>query len=127
MERMDNEASGIGGVGPIVKVTWNDAAEQIKIHTLNGANPEEHLAVCETVGELVVKDRKALILVHHWSDTDGIDILAIPTDWVQKIEVLEKVGDAIIEPTRNDICILENSESQQESQNVTTSKDSKNK
>ena len=124
---MDNEASGIGGVGPIVKVTWNDAAEQIKIHTLNGANPEEHLAVCETVGELVVKDRKALILVHHWSDTDGIDILAIPTDWVQKIEVLEKVGDAIIEPTRNDICILENSESQQESQNVTTSKDSKNK
>ena len=53
---MDNEASGIGGVGPIVKVTWNDAAEQIKIHTLNGANPEEHLAVCETVGELVVKD-----------------------------------------------------------------------
>jgi len=124
---MDNEASGIGGVGPIVKVTWNDAAEQIKIRAINGANPEEHLAVCETVGELVVKDRKALILVHHWSDTDGIDILAIPTDWVQKIEVLEKVGDAIIEPTRNDICILENSESQQESQNVTTSKDSKNK
>jgi hypothetical protein len=39
------------------------------------------LAVCETVGELVVKDRKALILVQHWSDTDGIDILAIPTDW----------------------------------------------
>ena len=124
---MDKTARGIGAVGPLVKVTWNDAAEQIKIHTLNGANPEEHLAVCETVGELVVKDRKALILVHHWSDTDGIDILAIPTDWVQKIEVLEKVGDAIIEPTRNDICILENSESQQESQNVTTSKDSKNK
>ncbi len=124
---MDNEASGIGGVGPIVKVTWNDAAEQIKIRAINGANPEEHLAVCETVGELVVKDRKALILVHHWSDTDGIDILAIPTDWVQKIEVLEKVGDAMIEPTRNKLCILENSESQQESQNVTTSKDSKNK
>jgi hypothetical protein len=127
MERMDNEASGIGGVGPIVKVTWNDAAEQIKIRAINGANPEEHLAVCETVGELVVKDRKALILVHHWSDTDGIDILAIPTDWVQKIEVLEKVGDAIIEPTRNELCILENLESQQESQDVTTSKGSKDK
>jgi len=124
---MDNEASGIGGVGPIVKVTWNDAAEQIKIHTLNGANPEEHLAVCETVGELVVKDRKALILVHHWSDTDGIDILAIPTDWVQKIEVLEKVGDAIIEPTRNELCTIENLESQPESKDVSTSKDSKNK
>ena len=124
---MDKKATGIGGVGPIVKVTWNDAAEQIKIHAINGDNPEEHLAVCETVGELVVKDRKALILVHHWSDTDGIDILAIPTDWVQQIEVLEKVGDAIIEPTRNELCIIENLESQPESQDVSTSKNSKNK
>ena len=124
---MDKKASGIGGVGPIVKVTWNDAAEQIKIHAINGDNPEEHLAVCETVGELVVKDRKALILIHHWSDTDGIDILAIPTDWVQTIEVLEKVGDAIIEPTRNELCIIENLESQPESQDVSTSKNSKNK
>ena len=124
---MDKTASGIGGVGPIVKGTWNDAAEQIKIRAINGENPEEHLAVCETVGELVVKDRKALILVHHWSDTDGIDILAIPTDWVQKMEVLEKVGDAIIEPTRNELCIIENLESQPESQDVSTSKDSKNK
>ena len=124
---MDNEARGIGAVGPLVKVTWNDAAEQIKIHAINGENPVEHLAVCETICELVVKDRKALILVHHWSDTDGIDILAIPTDWVQKIEVFEKVGDAIIEPTRNDICIIENSESQPESQDVSTSSNSKSK
>ena len=124
---MDKTASGIGGVGPIVKVTWNDAAEQIKIHCIDGENPEKHLAVCETVGELVVKGRKALILVHHWSDTDGIDILAIPTDWVQNIEVLEKVGDAIIEPTRNELCIIENSESQQESQSVKQSKTSKQK
>ena len=124
---MDNEARGIGAVGPIVKVTWNDAAQQIKIHAIDGANPENHLAVCETIGELIVKDRKALILVHHWSDTDGIDILAIPTDWVQKMEVLEKVGDAIIEPTRNELCIIENLESQQESPSATTSKTSKSK
>ena len=124
---MDKTASGIGGVGPIVKVTWNDAAEQIKIRAINGENPEEHLAVCETIGELVVKDRKALILVHHWSDTDGIDILAIPRDWCQSIEVMEKVGDGIIEPTRNELCIIENLESQPESQDVSTSKDSKNK
>ena len=122
---MDKQAKGIGGVGPIVKVTWNDAAEQIKIHAINGDNPEAHLAVCETIGELVVKDRKALILVHHWSDTDGIDILAIPTDWVQKIEVLEKVGDAILEPTRNELCILENLESLQELHAATTSTNSK--
>ena len=124
---MENQARGIGAVGPLVKVTWNDAAEQIKIHTINGENPVEHLAVCESIGELVVKDRKALILIHHWSDTDGIDILAIPTDWVQSIEVLEKVGDAIIEPTRNELGIIENLESQQESPSATPSKTSTKK
>ena len=97
MERMDNEASGIGGVGPLVKVTWYDAAQQIKIHAINAEEPEQHLAVCETIGELIVKDRKALILVQHWSDTDGIDILAIPRDWCQKIEVMEIVGECISE------------------------------
>jgi len=101
---MDNEHSGIGGVGTIVKVTWYDAAQQIKINTVNAAKPEEHLAVCESIGELIVKDRKALILVQHWSDTDGIDILAIPRDWCQKIEVMEIVGE----------CISESSESQPE-------------
>ena len=124
---MDNEARGIGGVGPLVKVIWNDAAQQIKVHTINAENPEEHLAVCETIGELIVNDPKALILVQHWSDTDGIDILAIPRDWCQSIEVMEKVGDALIEPTRNELCIIENLESQPESQDVSTSKDSKNK
>tara|TARA_R100000008_G_scaffold82129_1_gene66055 strand:- start:3027 stop:3407 length:381 start_codon:yes stop_codon:yes gene_type:complete len=124
MERMDNHAKGIGGVGPLVKVTWNDAAQQIKIHAINGANPEKHLAVCETIGELIVKDRKALILCQHWSDTDGIDILAIPRDWCTKIEVLEKIGEGIIDP-REELCILENSESQQESPSVKQSKTSK--
>ena len=124
---MDNEARGIGGVGPIVKVIWNDAAQQIKVHAINAEHPEEHLAVCETIGELIVNDPKALILVQHWSDTDGIDILAIPRDWCQSIEVMEKVGDALIEPTSNELCIIENLESQPESQDVSTLKNSKNK
>ena len=103
---MDKEESGkrFGTVGPIVRVKWYDAASQMKINTINGNNPEEHLAMCETVGELIVEDRKALILVQHWSDTDGVDILAIPKDWCQDIEVLKEVEE----------CISENLESQQE-------------
>jgi len=103
---MDNEGSGkkFGTVGPLVRVKWNDAAQQIKICAINGNNPEEHLAKCETVGELIIDDRKALILVQHWSDTDGVDILAIPRDWCQSIEILQEGGE----------CISENLESQQE-------------
>ena len=103
-----------GSVGPLVKVKWNDAAQNIKVHVINGNEPEEHLAKCVTVGELIVKDRKALILCQHWSDTDGIDILAIPTDWATKITVLEEVGTAI-EESEVDKCTIENLESQQES------------
>ena len=103
---MDNEGSGkrFGTVGPIVRVKWNDAASQIKINAINGNNPEEHLAKCETVGELIIDDPKTLILVTHWSDTDGVDILAIPKDWCQEIEVIKEKAE----------CISENSESQQE-------------
>ena len=112
---MDNEQGRkFGTAGPLVRVKWNDAAAQIKIHVINGNEPEEHLAKCETVGELIVKDRKALILSTHWSDTDGIDILAIPTDWATKITVLEEVGTAIEESEVNK-CTIENLESQQES------------
>ena len=116
MERMgDGEPiESVGSVGPYVKVTWNDAASSWKQMRINANDPSEHLTQCETLGELVAKDDKAIVLVMHGSQCDGIDIMAIPRDWCQKIEVLEKVGDAMIEPTRNKLCILENSESQQE-------------
>ena len=111
---MEEKGRKFGSAGPLVKVEWNDAAQNIKIHVINGNEPEEHLAKCETVGEMIVKDRKALILCQHWSDTDGIDILAIPTDWATKITVLEEVGTAI-EESEVDKCTIENLESQQES------------
>ncbi len=96
-----SEHTGIGGVGPIVLVKWNDAAQQIKSYAINGNDPTEHMAKCETVGEIIVEDDKAMVLLQHWSDTDGVDILTIPKDWCQEIEVLKE-------------CISENSESQQE-------------
>ena len=125
MERMEEKGRKFGSAGPLVKVEWNDAAQNIKVHVINGNEPEEHLAKCVTVGELIVKDRKALILCQHWSDTDGIDILAIPTDWATKITVLEEVGTAI-EESEVDKCTIENLESQQESQDATESTNSKN-
>ena len=110
---MDNgkTVEKVGSVGPFVKVTWNDAASSWKQYKVNAENPSEHLTQCETLGELVAKDDKAIVLVMHGSQCDGVDLMAIPRDWCQQIEVLEKVGDAMIEPTRNKLCILENSES----------------
>ena len=98
---MDNGERTFGTVGPLVRVRWYDAAQQVKISMIDGKTPENHLAICESVGELIIDDPKALILVQHWSDTDGIDILAIPRDWCQEVEIIKE-------------CISESSESQPE-------------
>ena len=115
---IDNTNRGqetLGSVGPFVKVTWNDAASTFKQYRINAENPSEHLTVCETVGELVAKDAKAIVLVMHGSQCDGADIMAIPREWCQKIEVMEIVGE----------CISENLESQPESQEPSTQNKSK--
>ena len=117
---IDNTNRGqetLGSVGPFVKVTWNDAASTFKQYRINAENPSEHLTVCETVGELVAKDDKAIVLVMHGSQCDGADIMAIPREWCQKIEVMEIVGE----------CISENLESQLGLPDVTTSTSSKKK
>ena len=106
IDNTQREGETLGTVGPFVKVTWNDAASTFKAYRINADNPSEHLTVCETVGEMVAKDDKAIVVVMHGSQCDGCDIMAIPTDWAQKIEILEPVGECI-----------EISESQQESQN----------
>mgnify|MGYP003678122039 CR=1 FL=1 len=106
IDNTNREAETLGSVGPFVKVTWNDAASTFKSYRINAENPSEHLTVCETVGELVAKDDKAIVLVMHGSQCDGADLMAIPRDWCQKIEVMEIVGE----------CISENLESQLESQ-----------
>jgi hypothetical protein len=109
-----NEGRTFGTVGPLVRVRWNDAAQNVKIYKIDGVDPMSHLAICESVGELIVDDPKVLILVQHWSDTDGVDILAIPKDWCQEMEILKE-------------CISESSASQQESQDATKSKTLKSK
>tara|TARA_Y100000401_G_scaffold113070_1_gene113300 strand:- start:273 stop:626 length:354 start_codon:yes stop_codon:yes gene_type:complete len=101
IDNRSREREFLGSVGPIVKVTWNDAASTFKEYRINAENPSEHLTVCETIGEMVARDDKAIVIVMHGSQCDGCDIMAIPADWAQNIEILKE-------------CTSESSESQQE-------------
>ena len=113
IDNTQREGETLGTVGPFVKVTWNDAASTFKAYRINADNPSEHLTICETVGELVAQDDKALVVVMHGSQCDGCDIMAIPTDWAQTIEILEPQGTAV----ENWKECIETLESRQESQN----------
>tara|TARA_R100001126_G_scaffold99682_1_gene75818 strand:- start:767 stop:1111 length:345 start_codon:yes stop_codon:yes gene_type:complete len=101
IDNTDRTAETLGTVGPIVKVTWYDAASTFKTYRINADDPKEHLTICETVGEMVAQDERAIVLVMHGSQCDGADIFAIPTDWTQHIEILKE-------------CTSESSESQLE-------------
>jgi len=92
------------GTKKVLSQRLKDNDEKIRTDKIFGAQEENR----------IIKDRKTLILCQHWSDTDGIDILAIPTDWVQEIQVLEEVA-TVIEESEVNKCTIENLESQQES------------
>ena len=127
IDNRNREAETLGSVGPFVKITWNDAASTFKEYRINAANPSEHLTQCETVGEMVAKDEKAIVLVMHGSQSDGCDIMAIPRDWCQRIEILN-VGGELLDHKWNELVskCTETSESQQESQNQKPEKNSNN-
>ena len=84
-----------------------DATQHHDLDKVNVKDPSSHLSRCETVGEIIARDDKALIVVYHYSDVAGVDMIVIPNDWVTEVE---------------EICITENSESPQESQDATESK-----
>jgi len=128
IDNRNREQETLGSVGPFVKVTWNDAASTFKEYRINAENPSEHLTVCETLGEMVAEDDKAIVLIMHGSQSDGCDIMAIPRDWCQRIEVLDRAG-TLIENKWKEIkekCILENSEHPQEAKKETTAKKTSN-
>ena len=75
IDNTNREAQTLGSVGPFVKVTWNDAASTFKAYRINADNPSEHLTVCETGGEMVAKDDKAM--VGGIAEIDGKSVMLI--------------------------------------------------
>tara|TARA_R110001583_G_scaffold51516_3_gene160924 strand:- start:1059 stop:1358 length:300 start_codon:yes stop_codon:yes gene_type:complete len=90
----------LGNNGPLMKVKWLDATNERGVKKINIDDPSEHLCYCETIGEVVAQDERAIVVTYHYTDVDGVDFICIPTSWVIEMEEL--------------VC-LENLEYQQES------------
>jgi len=50
----------IGKNGPLYKVKWLDAVNERGQNQINLEDPSDHLSYCETVGEVVAQDERAL-------------------------------------------------------------------
>jgi len=101
----------LGQNGPLMKVKWLDATNERGAKKINVEDPSEHLCYCETIGEVVAQDERAIVVVYHYTDFDGVDFICIPTSWVVEMEELE---------------CTESSEYQQESPNLEQQKKDKN-
>lgn len=78
----------LGKNGPIMKVKWLDATNERGMKKINVKDPSEHLCYCETVGEVVAQDERAIIITYHYTDYDGVDFICIPMSWVVEMEEL---------------------------------------
>ena len=78
----------LGSNGPLMVVKWFDATNERGYNKINLHDPSEHLSYCETIGEVVAQDERAIVVVYHYSDIDGVDFIAIPTSWVVEMEEL---------------------------------------
>tara|TARA_R100000664_G_C2626300_1_gene57992 strand:- start:185 stop:508 length:324 start_codon:yes stop_codon:yes gene_type:complete len=79
----------LGKNGPLVKVKWLDATNERGMKKINIDDPSEHLCYCETIGEVVAQDERAIVVVYHYTDFDGVDFICIPTSWVVEMEELK--------------------------------------
>ena len=79
----------LGKNGPLMKVKWLDATNERGVRKINIDDPSEHLCYCETIGEVVTQDERAIVVVYHYTDFDGVDFICIPTSWVVEMEELE--------------------------------------
>ena len=77
---------------PMVRITWHDARDTetgwIPIRDIISAP----LAVCQEVGWMVVKNKEKVVIMRSWctdkDDNHGGGAIAIPSNWIQKIEYL---------------------------------------
>ena len=101
----------LGETGPLVKVKWFDATNGTNIKKINIDDPSEHLSYCETVGELLTQDNNATIISYHYTDTSGIDLIAIPSQWILEIEELKCLENLESQPVSKNAKQLKNSKS----------------
>ena len=95
----------IGKNGPIMLVKWLDAVNERGIHKVNIEDPSEHLSYCETVGEVIAQDERAIVVVYHYTDIDGVDFICIPTSWVVEMEELKCIesSESPLESRRSEV------------------------
>ncbi|HII72296.1 TPA: hypothetical protein HA265_06080 [Candidatus Woesearchaeota archaeon] len=71
----------------IVDVTWLDACAHMRVKRLDPGRLTDLLVESHTMGRVVAQDKNVLCVATHMNDTDGVDLIAIPIKWIEKVEM----------------------------------------
>jgi len=69
----------------VVDVSWLDACFHMNVKELELARIDELLCPTHTFGRIVAQNNNTLVIATNSSAANGIDLIAIPMRWVEKI------------------------------------------
>ena len=73
----------------LVDVEWLDACAHMNVEKLNPKKLKDWLCPTHTIGKVVAQDDKVLCVATNISAANGIDMIAIPVKWVEKVRIVE--------------------------------------
>jgi hypothetical protein len=72
----------------LVDVEWLDACAHMNVEKINLAKLSDFLCPTHTMGRVVAQDDTVLCVASNISNANGVDMIAIPIRWIQKIKIL---------------------------------------
>ena len=73
----------------LVDVKWLAACAHMNVEKLNPKKLKDLLCPTHTIGKVVAQDNKVLCVATNISAANGIDMIAIPVRWVEKVRIVE--------------------------------------
>jgi hypothetical protein len=72
----------------LVDVEWLDACAHMNVEKINLARLSDFLCPTHTMGRVVAQDESVLCVATNISNANGVDMIAIPVRWIQKIKIV---------------------------------------
>jgi hypothetical protein len=73
----------------MVDVEWMDACAHMNVERLHPKRLLKWLCPTHTIGKVVAQDDRVLCVATNISAANGIDMIAIPVKWIERVRIVE--------------------------------------
>ena len=76
------------GSRALVEVEWLDACAHMNVDKIDLTRLKDLLCVTHTLGKVVAQDDQVICVATNISAANGLDLIAIPVKWIEKIKIV---------------------------------------